>query len=374
MVALQAVIDRSQLPKSLEDPRRKLSVQHYLSVFLFGLFNPVVESMRDVCQLSGDPQLAALTGGRRISLGSFSEIQAVLDPMLLHEVFKDLVQSRVATPPRPEPWAALGLIAQDGSLWRALPRMSWAEYGVGPKGEAKAVRLHLRFDLGREMPVDARITTGKGCERSALRKMLVPGQTTVGDRYYGADYKLMSQIQAAGAFFVFRIKESAVVQDASHYPLSPQEAAAGILSHQRACLGAHLSQRSISLRLIRSRRDGSEVLLATNLSTEQASATLVAQIYTQRWAIELYFKWLKCILRCRHFFAESSHGVAIQIYLALIASVLMADATGQRPTPRMMKIIHWCFLGMISVESAMRFMAETHATLVARRAARKKKA
>jgi hypothetical protein len=86
--------------------------------------------------------------------------------------------------------ARLNVVLEDGSLWRALPRMAWAEYGVGPKGEAKGVRLHLRFHLVTDKPLKAKITPGNSCERQALREMCVAGQTKVGDRYYGEDYQL----------------------------------------------------------------------------------------------------------------------------------------------------------------------------------------
>ena len=43
-------------------------------------------------------------------------------------------------------------------------------------------------------------------------------------------------------------------------------------------------------------------------------ADLIGLIYRRRWTIELFFRWIKCILGCRHFFAESPEGVAIQLY------------------------------------------------------------
>jgi hypothetical protein len=77
-------------PRTFNDPRRKLSQKDYLSLLLFGLFNPVVDSMRGLCAASrlSRVQQQVCSGG--VSLGSFSEAQAVIDPALLQRVFAEL--------------------------------------------------------------------------------------------------------------------------------------------------------------------------------------------------------------------------------------------------------------------------------------------
>ena len=61
-------------------------------------------------------------------------------------------------------------------------------------------------------------------------------------------------------------------------------------------------------------------------------ADLVALAYRYRWTIELFFHWLKNVLGCKHLFLESPNGVAIQVYVALIASLLIVLWTGCKPT------------------------------------------
>ena len=198
---LAVVAAKSKFHPTFDDPDRQLTHQSYLSLFLLGIFNPVVTSMRALCTVSGLKQVQEQVGCSRVSLGSFSEIQHVLDPDLLKQVFENLAQRMPAGPKVDPRLAHLELIAQDGSLWRPLPRMAWAEYGVGSTGQAKGVRLHLRFNVLKDAPADAMLTQGKGCERSALREMLLPGQTNVGDRYYGNDYKLFSEVDQSKVFF-----------------------------------------------------------------------------------------------------------------------------------------------------------------------------
>jgi IS4 transposase len=94
-----------------------------------------------------------------------------------------------------------------------------------------------------------------------------------------------------------------------------------------------------------------EVLrLVTNLGVAELSAGEVALLYKQRWQIELFFRWVKCILGCRHWLAESPTGVAIEIYLALIAALLLQLYTGQAPNRRMMELIQFYLLGVASLE------------------------
>jgi hypothetical protein len=329
------------------DRERQLSQGRYLGLFLFGLFNPVIASMRGLCAVTSLSRVQREVSGGRVSLASFSEMQHVIDPALLHEVFKDLA-GRTPAHAAPEPaLAELQLIAQDGSLWPALQRMAWAEYGVGRDGEAKGVRLHLRFNLVRGQPEDLLVQRGQSCERRALRRMCQPGQVNVGDRLYGEDYKLFADVARHGGWFVFRFRESAVINAEEELALTAEDRAAGVVRHLWATLGATDALRSIRVRVVEIRTLEHHLFLATNLPVDRASAALVGRIYRKRWGIELFFRWIKCILGCRHFFAESPQGVTIQLYLALIASLLFQHYTGRRPNKRVMELIHFYLLGWV---------------------------
>jgi hypothetical protein len=366
--AVARVFSQATLPATFSDNGRQLSYGRYLSLFLFGLFNPVVESMRGLCAVSELKGVQERVCGVRVSAASFSEMQHVLDPNLLREVFTDVMEKALSRQPMDTRLAHLNLVAQDGSLWKALPRMAWAEYGVGRNGDAKGVRLHLRFHLLEDKPVDARVTPGKDCERQALRQMCVAGQTNVGDRYYGEDYQLFGEIDQARAFFVIRIKEDAVVHVEEELPLSEQDQAAGVVRHAWVHLGARAKSRSMRLRLVEIRAGDQHLLLVTNLAVASASAEMVGTIYRRRWSIELFFRWIKCILGCRHFFAESPEGVAIQLYLALIAALLFQHYGGRRPNKRNWELIQMYLLGWATAEELVALLQKN----VSRQPQRKK--
>ena len=112
--------------------------------------------------------------------------------------------------------------------------------------------------------------------------------------------------------------------------------------------------------------------LVTDCGPERLAAELVAQMYRQRWEVELFFRWIKCTLGCRHWLAESQRGVTIQVSLALIAAVLLQRYVGQRPNKRMMELIQLYLSGIAQLDELETLLAEEIAR-VARAKARAKK-
>lgn len=151
------------------DPRRLLTQADYLSLFLFGLLNPVVRTMNGLCAASHLPRVQRDICSRPVSLGSFSEAQAVLDAALLAEVFTRLSR-QLPSPPQASPRQLRRWLIQDSSLFDALPRMYWALWRRQGKAQSQ-VRLHLSLEMERNAPVHAQITPGKSCERAAWRRL-----------------------------------------------------------------------------------------------------------------------------------------------------------------------------------------------------------
>jgi len=80
------------------------------------------------------------------------------------------------------------------------------------------------------------------------------------------------------------------------------------------------------------------------------AAELVALAYKYRWSVELFFRWLKCILGCRHLLATNQNGVEIQVYLGIIASLLISLWTGKKPTQRTLEMLQFYFSGWATWE------------------------
>lgn len=77
-------------------------------------------------------------------------------------------------------------------------------------------------------------------------------------------------------------------------------------------------------------------------------ADLVAIAYRYRWSVELFFRWLKCVLGAKHLVSHNENGVALQMYAAPIVSLLIAIRTGSKPTKRTFETIQFYLLGWVS--------------------------
>jgi hypothetical protein len=348
MARLDHAAQTAPLPPTWSAPARLLKHTDYLSLFLLGLLNPVVGTMRGLCAASHLDRVQQEVCARPVSLGSFSEAQAVLDPALLAEVFAQLSRE-LPTDPTPAGPAGRRWLIQDSSLFEAMPRMYWALWRRQGKAQSQ-VRLHLSLDLTQNAPARALLTPGKGCERAAWRTQWRRGEGYVADRYYGEDYQLFGELDEAGVAFVVRLREEAVVNLEAELPLTQTDRQAKVIRAAWVWLGCKARYRSIRLRVVWVQTHKEVLRLVTNLSPEELSAGEVALLYKQRWQIELFFRWIKCILGCRHWLAESPRGVAIEIYLALIAALLLQLYTGQRPNRRMMELMQFYLLGVASLE------------------------
>jgi IS4 transposase len=74
-------------------------------------------------------------------------------------------------------------------------------------------------------------------------------------------------------------------------------------------------------------------------------ADILVLLYHYRWKIELFFRWLKCTMKCAHLFCESENGMKIQFYAALIASLLVLLYTGRKPCKRIWEALQLHFAG-----------------------------
>lgn len=347
LAAAQAARDLAQpnptRPHPDLDPKRELLQQDYFSLILFGHFNPILDSMRGLCAASHLARVQEDVSRRAVSLGSFSEAQGVFDPELLKEVFLNL-SNEVSTTwgdPRLAHMAdTLKLV--DGTLLKALPRMHWA---LWLDENNRAAKLHLKFNVLRQAACDALITTANTCERKTLRQFVNPGDTIVGDRYYGLEYGIFDELRKMGTSFVIRIRNEPKMEIIEELPLTDADRTAGVTWQAMVKLGTKWAGDPI--RVVRIEANAKTLLVATDLSIE---AELVSLIYRYRWQIELFFKWMKCILKFRHLIAESPEGVAIQTYGALIAALMLKALVGKKPTKRQMELIQFHFMGYVDLE------------------------
>jgi IS4 transposase len=200
---------------------------------------------------------------------------------------------------------------------------AWAEANARTRG----LKLHLLYGSRQRRPVWFDLTSAKVDDVVAGRAIpLEKGATYVFDKGY-TDYRWWSQIINAGAVFVTRRKRNAQCREIREQPVAGD----GIVADRRLKLG-HRQPRGgapinplydTELReVVLARPDHDQPLhLITN--DFERPAIDIAQLYKERWEIELLFKWLKQNLKIRRFLGRSENAVRTQIYVALIAFLLL---------------------------------------------------
>lgn len=329
------------------DPRRKLQLGDYLGLHLFGLFNPVVKTLRGLAGASHLERVQQEICCAPVSLGSLSEAQAVVDLSLLEAVFARVYQKARLLDGRFKG----NEVVIDSTVWKVLPRMAWAFWrtqGV----QQNAVRLHIEFDLAKGQVALSGLTTAKVCEQAWWRNHARPGTLYIGDRNYGAHYALLQDLMTRGVDWVVRLHSDALWVLEEEEALSAADRNARVIWAGKVRLGVHGD--GPLTRVVKVQGEQEIILIATNLEAGQAPPDLVAELYRHRWQVELFFRWLKCILGCRHWLAESPKGVAMQCYLALIAAQLLVLHSGQRPNKRQMELIQFYLMGWATAEELAR--------------------
>jgi IS4 transposase len=359
-LGLRPLLDRLHEVGTASDRagNREFFCDEYLGLLLLYFFNPTLTSLRALQQASELPQVNRRFGIPRVSLGTLSAAARDFDATAVRAVVAELADRALPLTTGREAEALRGLTAVDGSILPALPKMVWA---LWQDDAHRAAKLHLHFDVLKGVPADAEVTPAASSEPESLRAMLQPGRLYVLDRGY-ASFALFADILAAGSSFVARVKDNTAFTVAEDRPVTEAARSAGVVRDVVvARLGTdhhkdHL-KRPVRLVIVRRRKSdrGDEILwLATDRL--ELDAELVALAYRYRWTIELFFRWLKCVLGCRHLLASNANGVALQVYVALIVSLLITLWTGRKPTKRTLEMVQLHLQGWASLEDVLRHL------------------
>lgn len=194
----------------------------------------------------------------------------------------------------------------------------WAQY----RRSKGAVKLHLLLDHQGLLPSYAVITEGRVHESRVARSLrLEPGTILVFDRGY-TDYAWFSALHADGVYFVTRMKDNAdyeVVERRAVPEHGPVQSDEIIFLYKLAREG----KPDLFLRRIAVWDQTQQRTLVFLTNHRRFAASTIAQIYRQRWQIELFFKALKQNLRIKSFVGTSPNALQTQVWTALIALLLL---------------------------------------------------
>jgi Transposase DDE domain/Domain of unknown function (DUF4372) len=198
-------------------------------------------------------------------------------------------------------------------------------YPWAPFRSAKAaIKLHTLLDLRGAIPSFIHITDGKTHELNVLDDLIIePGAYYLLDRGY-LDFGRLFAIHQAQAFFVTRAKNNTKFK--RRYSHRVDRTRSNILCDQTGMLTVFYSSKDYPTPLrrivVRDEESGKRVTFLTN--NFALKPVLIAQLYRQRWQVELFFKWIKQHLRIKAFLGTSENAVKTQIWIAVCTYVLIA--------------------------------------------------
>jgi hypothetical protein len=339
---------------------RHLHYDQHATLLLLFFFNPIVTSMRGLVEASKLEKVRKKLGVLPTSLGSFSEAGSVFDADLMQGIVAELGAELKPIKHDSRLDQAPGILTLvDGTVVSALAKLV-GHLGDGKDGaDNRDIKLHTHFELLKGVPADMDLTKATDSEVENLRKNLLPGRVYVKDRGYGC-FRLFQEIIDIGSHFVCRIRDNSVIEVIENRPLSDEAKAAGILSDQIVWLGCQSKRGELRQKLrilkikctphrkrIHNGRDGPEqgefLLIATDLL--DLPAEVIGLIYKSRWTVEIFFRFFKHILGCRHLLSHRENGIKIQVYMAIIACMLITLWSGRKPTLRTVEMLQFYFTG-----------------------------
>lgn len=296
------------------------SKRHFLAL-LYGQFSGAT-SLREIVtgMTSHEPRLYHL-GGAVVKRSTFSDANSERPCQMFAELFAQMLPQAHRGLRRASA-DAVRLIDSTGVRLSSLSA-GWATFSADVFG-AKA---HIIYDPNADRPIYFAVTAARVNDITAAKAMPIEaGATYVYDLGY-YDYSWWAAIDDAGCRFVTRLKKNTPLT-VVHENRVPKDS--NIVSDRIGHLPTRLSAsrknplqvpvREISVIL----ETGKMLRIVTN--DLDAPAQEIADLYKQRWQIELFFRWVKQTLRIKHFIGVSENAVRIQIAVALIAFLILRIA------------------------------------------------
>jgi len=352
---------------------------------LLAFFNPLLHSLRRIEDVFELPAVRRRFGLPAAPKSTVADAQRLFDPQLLQPIFADLQQrAQLQAHDVRLDQLTRQLTAVDGTFFAVAGRIAWAIYnrksdggvrrktgrrGLTTKGN---VRAHVHFDILRGVPEHFTLTGGQAAEGGQLQASLRPAHCYVLDRGFQS-YALLGEIIQANSDFVVRLRKSARCAELQTRPRSAADLAASVVRDALVQVGWREDQTPTlpELRRIEVQGAGQDEPLVLLTSCLDLPAELIALIYKHRWQIELFFRWLKCMAHLEHFFSESPQGMTLQLYVTLIATLLIALETGARPSVYDYSLLSFALSGQASLEEVLAVAARRRAERA--RAARRRR-
>ena len=200
-----------------------------------------------------------------------------------------------------------------------LSLFPWAKF----RKKKGAVKMHTLLDLRGSIPTFIEITDGKVHDVNILDLLLIePGAVYIMDRAY-VDFSRLFDMHQAQAYFVIREKQHFNFKRLYSRKVDKEK---GFKCDQTIVLTGYYTSKKYPEKLRRIKYYGDElgktlIFLTNNFIY---SSEIIAQLYKERWKVELFFKWIKQHLRIKKFYGTSFNAVCTQIWIAVSVYLLVA--------------------------------------------------
>jgi Transposase DDE domain/Domain of unknown function (DUF4372) len=314
-----------------DDLSRKLNTKRHFIALLYGQFSGARSLREIVTGMESHATRLYHLGAAPAKRSTLSDANTERPWQVFGELFTQMLQQ-----------AHRGLRRAAGEAVRLIDSTSirlsslsedWAMFSTNVFG-AKA---HIVYDPNADRPIYFAVTPANVNDITAAKAVSIEaGATYVYDLGY-YDFSWWATIDEAGSRFVTRLKKNTPFT-VVHENRVRRKKDGNILSDRIGYLPARLAASrknplQVPVREVRVTTDTGKMLrIVTN--DLDASAEEIADLYKQRWQIELFFRWVKQTLRIKHFIGVSENAVRIQIAVALIAFLILRMAQAAQSAVR----------------------------------------
>jgi hypothetical protein len=253
---------------------------------------------------------------------TLSDAMAARDPVIVEELFYDILQRAVQVSPGHKFKFKNPLYSIDATtIDLCLSIYDWAKF----RKRKGAIKLHCQLDHRGHLPVFMHLSDGKTHDVSAAKEhiSITPDSIYCVDKAY-VDFSWLDSINSKKAFFVTRMKTNLNFRITGQHDKANMKK--GVLADEIIELTGWSTRKKYpkKLRMVTylDNETGGDYTFITN--NFKLSASTIAEIYHQRWQIELFFKWIKQNLKLKTFIGTSRNAVLWQVWVAMIYYLLLS--------------------------------------------------
>jgi IS4 transposase len=297
---------------------RKLTTKSQFIALVYGQLSGA-QSLRDIVSRTASQATRLYhLGAKAPKRSTLADANALRPAAIFADVF-GVIAAQAHRGLRKASKEALRLIDATSLSLSSLSQ-DWAAY----KAHGCGAKLHLVYDPGAQLPVRFAVTAARINDIVEAKAMPIEAGVTYAFDLGFYDFGWWAEIDTAGAKFVTRLKKNTrtTVLQTRKVPAGSAILADLVIRLPERMARSRKNPMRKPLREVHVKLDTGKVLRIV-CNDLKASAKSIADIYKQRWDIELFFRWVKHTLKIDHFIGTSENAVRTQIAVALIVYLLL---------------------------------------------------